>query len=98
MGVTLMFIGDILASVKPYVSFPKIWTTNLVFQLHSKVSALLLFTACLCVTAAQFFGDPIDCIVEVAPAPAPAPLATTAPACPHVFSYLEIFARWCPRE
>jgi len=62
-----MFIGDILASVKPYVSFPKIWTTNVVFQLHSKVSALLLFTACLCVTAAQFFGDPIDCIVEVVP-------------------------------
>ena len=46
MGVKLTFVGDILASVKPYVSFPKIWTTNMVFQLHSKVSALLLFTSC----------------------------------------------------
>ena len=82
MGVKLTFVGDILASVKPYVSFPKIWTTNMVFQLHSKVSALLLFTSCLCVTAAQFFGDPIDCIVEVAPwlPSSPAlPLSTPAP-------------------
>ena len=79
MGVKLTFVGDILASVKPYVSFPKIWTTNMVFQLHSKVSALLLFTSCLCVTAAQFFGDPIDCIVEVAPSlPCSLPLLQSA--------------------
>ena len=92
MGVKLTFIGDILAVVKPYASFPKVWTTNVVFQLHSKVSALLLFTSCLCVTAAQFFGDPIDCIVEVAPAPAPAPAA------PFFLLYLAMFSRLCQRE
>ena len=78
MGVKLTFVGDILAVVKPYVSFPKVWTTNVVFQLHSKVSAMLLFTACLCVTAGQFFGDPIDCIVEVAPPPPPSPAAPSS--------------------
>ena len=64
MGVSLKFIGDILGSVKSYTSFPKIWTTNIVFQLHSKVSTLFLFASCMLVTAGQFFGDPIDCIVD----------------------------------
>ena len=64
MGVSLKFIGDILGSVKSYTSFPKVWTTNVVFQLHCKVSALFLFASCMFVTAGQFFGDPIDCIVD----------------------------------
>ena len=82
MGVSLKFIGDILGSVKSYTSFPKVWTTNVVFQLHCKVSALFLFASCMFVTAGQFFGDPIDCIVEVAPwlPSSPAlPLSTPAP-------------------
>ena len=64
MGVSLKFIGGILDSVKSYTSLPKVWTTNLVFQLHCNVSALILFTSCIFVTAGQFFGDPIDCIVD----------------------------------
>ena len=84
MGVSLKFIGDILGSVKSYTSFPKVWTTNVVFQLHCKVSALFLFASCMFVTAGQFFGDPIDCIVDkVLPLPSSLPplLPLTRPTC-----------------
>ena len=82
MGVSLKFIGDILGSVKSYTSFPKVWTTNVVFQLHCKVSALFLFASCMFVTAGQFFGDPIDCIVDkVLPSNLPPLLPLTRPTC-----------------
>ena len=33
-------------------------------RLHSKVTATIILTFCLIVTASQFIGDPIDCVVE----------------------------------
>lgn len=38
---------------------------NLVFRLHYKGTVFLLIAFCLAVTAKQFFGHPIDCIVTV---------------------------------
>ena len=35
-----------------------------VLRLHSKVTATVILTFCLIVTASQFIGDPIDCVVE----------------------------------
>ena len=43
----------------------QIWIDNLVFRLHCKVTALILFASCIIVSIGQFFGDPIDCIVDV---------------------------------
>ena len=37
------------------------------FRLHCKVTVLILFTCCTVVSVGQFFGDPIDCIVEEIP-------------------------------
>ena len=37
------------------------------FRLHCKVTVLLLFTCCVVVSEGQFFGDPIDCMVEEIP-------------------------------
>ena len=37
------------------------------FRLHCKVTALILFTCCVLVSVGQFFGDPIDCMVDEIP-------------------------------
>ena len=43
-------------------------TDNNVFRLHYKATFAILLTACILVTANQYIGDPIDCIVEEIPA------------------------------
>ncbi|XP_073995060.1 innexin inx2-like [Rhodnius prolixus] len=40
---------------------------NLVFKLHYRITALLLFIFSVLVTARQYFGDPIDCLVQGVP-------------------------------
>ena len=35
------------------------------FRLHSRVTVLILFASCIIVSMGQFFGDPIDCLVDV---------------------------------
>ena len=42
-------------------------TDNNVFRLHYKATFAVLLTACILVTANQYIGDPIDCIVEEIP-------------------------------
>ena len=43
----------------------QIWIDNFVFRLHSQVTVLFLFGSCIIVSIGQFFGDPIDCLVDV---------------------------------
>jgi len=63
-------LGDVRALFQPlqhYIKFPKIWIDNAVFRLHCKASAFMIFVCCTVVSIGQFFGDPIDCIVERIP-------------------------------
>lgn len=62
--VKLGAVRRIVDPLQHYIKFPRIWIDNAVFRLHCKASALLLFGSCLLVSVGQFFGDPIDCIVE----------------------------------
>jgi len=65
MGVKLGFVGSALNSIKHYTNFyNKVWIDNFVFRLHSRVTVLILFASCIIVSMGQFFGDPIDCLVD----------------------------------
>jgi len=57
-------VWAVIEPVKNYLKFPKVWIDNAVFQLHGKLSVIVLMTCSLLITAAQFIGDPIDCIVH----------------------------------
>ena len=52
-------------SVKRYLKFDDVWIDNIVFRLHYKATFIIFFTASLFLTSRQFFGDPIDCYVDV---------------------------------
>merc|ERR1712212_257205 len=67
MGVKITFVRDIFQPLLHYIKFPKIWIDNTVFRLHCKASAFLIFACCIVVSMGQFFGDPIDCIVDTIP-------------------------------
>lgn len=58
-----MSIFGILQPVKDLISLDKHKIDNVVFRLHSQVTVVILLTFSLVVTASQFIGDPIDCIV-----------------------------------
>lgn len=49
---------------KRFVKLDDIWIDNNVFRLHYKGTFLVFMVACVLVTFNQYFGDPIDCIVE----------------------------------
>jgi len=59
-----MSVLDTLGSVKEYIGWDKHQIDDAIFRLHSKVTATIILTFCLIVTASQFIGDPIDCVVE----------------------------------
>lgn len=65
--VKLGFVGDLLKPLQHYIKFPKIWIDNSVFRLHCKATAFMIFVSCTVVSVGQFFGDPIDCIVDTIP-------------------------------
>ncbi|CAB4062213.1 inx [Lepeophtheirus salmonis] len=44
-----------------------VWIDNNVFRLHYKATVMVFVAASLMVTSRQFFGDPIDCIVDNVP-------------------------------
>ena len=54
-------------SLKGFLKLDTIWIDNLVFRLHYKATIMVFVTASLMVTSKQYFGDPIDCMVEGVP-------------------------------
>jgi len=67
MAIGITYLGSVVGQLKQYTKFSKIWIDNFVFRLHCKVTALILFTCCVLVSVGQFFGDPIDCMVDEIP-------------------------------
>ena len=57
----------VLDSVKSFVKLDSVCIDNNVFRLHYKLTFAILVTASLLVTARQYVGDPIDCIVVEIP-------------------------------
>lgn len=64
MAATMWALFD---PVKKNFKFDDTTTDNLVFRLHTKLTVLALVTCSLLVTAQQFIGDPIDCVVYAVP-------------------------------
>merc|ERR1711936_1184682 len=58
---------DVFGSVKGLIKLDEICIDNTIFRLHYKATFVILVTASLLVTAKQYIGDPIDCIVEEIP-------------------------------
>ncbi|XP_040564164.1 innexin inx2 [Lepeophtheirus salmonis] len=59
-----------LGVFQPLTAFLKldsVWIDNNVFRLHYKATVMVFVAASLMVTSRQFFGDPIDCIVDNVP-------------------------------
>jgi len=65
--VKLGGVRELFDPLQHYIKFPKIWIDNSVFRLHCKASTFIIFTCCTIVSIGQFFGDPIDCIVDTVP-------------------------------
>jgi hypothetical protein len=53
--------------VKGFAELDGVCADNNVFRLHYKATFIFLLTSCILVTANQYIGDPIDCIVEEIP-------------------------------
>ena len=62
--IGLLSIGTILSPLRHYLKWSSLWLDNVVFRLHYRLTALLLFTASTLLSVGQLFGDPIDCIVD----------------------------------
>lgn len=58
---------DIFGYVKSFVKLDNVCIDNNVFRLHYKATFIILLTASSLVTAKQYVGDPIDCIVDEIP-------------------------------
>ena len=55
---------EVFSSVQSYIKLETFTTDNNVFRLHYKATFILLVLCSLFGTFGQYFGDPIDCIVE----------------------------------
>jgi hypothetical protein len=55
---------DLFKSIRTLIKIEQVCIDNNVFRLHYKATVILLFTCSILVTAKQFFGDPISCIVD----------------------------------
>jgi hypothetical protein len=64
-----MLLGDsgIFHPIKIYLVLDKIQTDNSIFKLHYKATFLVLACCSILVTARQYIGDPIRCLVEKIP-------------------------------
>jgi len=58
---------DVVTSIKDLLKFKTISIDNSVFRLHYKATMFILVLFSLLVTQKQYFGDPIDCIVDRIP-------------------------------
>lgn len=57
----------LLGGLKDYLKWQDITTDNAVFRLHNLFTTVLLLTCSLIITATQFVGNPIQCIVSGLP-------------------------------
>lgn len=55
---------DVFDSIRGLLKVNSLSVDNKIFQLHYKVTMFFLLACSLLVTQRQYFGDPIDCIVE----------------------------------
>ncbi|XP_071516477.1 innexin inx2-like isoform X2 [Panulirus ornatus] len=55
---------DVFFSVKHLLKFEQIRIDNVIFALHYRVTRVVLVALSLLVSCKQYFGDPIDCIVD----------------------------------
>ena len=58
----------LLGGLKQYFKWQDIQTDNIVFRLHNTFTTALLLACSLIITATQYVGNPISCIVGGVPA------------------------------
>jgi hypothetical protein len=56
----------LLGGLKGYLKWQEISTDSMVFRMHNLFTAVLLLTCSMIITATQFVGNPISCIVPSA--------------------------------
>ncbi len=56
----------LLGQLKGYLKHQEISTDSMVFRMHNEFTAVLLLTCSMIITASQFVGNPISCIVPSA--------------------------------
>lgn len=57
----------LLGDLKSYFKHQEITTDSMVFRLHNQFTAVLLFTCSMIISANQYVGNPISCIVQGLP-------------------------------
>lgn len=57
----------LLGGLKDYFKWQEVQTDNAVFRLHNVFTTVLLLTCSLVITATQYVGQPISCIVNGIP-------------------------------
>ena len=58
-----LFFGDL----KKFLKFDSVWIDNSVFRLHYKATCMVFIAASMFSGQKQYFGDPIDCMVDGVP-------------------------------
>ncbi|XP_025195989.1 innexin inx2-like [Melanaphis sacchari] len=58
---------DVFGSLKVLLKIDDVYIDNVVFRLHYRATAVILLACSILVTYRQYFGDPIDCIVDDIP-------------------------------
>ena len=61
---------DILSPLHSMIGYDRHKIDSAIFRWHAKYTVIFLVTSSLLITAGQFFGDPIDCLVDEAINPA----------------------------
>ncbi|XP_034195874.1 optic ganglion reduced [Osmia lignaria lignaria] len=57
----------LLGGLGTFLKWQEITTDSMVFRLHNHFTAVLLFTCSMVITATQYVGNPINCIVQGLP-------------------------------
>ncbi|XP_066593841.1 innexin inx1 [Prorops nasuta] len=57
----------LLGGLSQYLKYQEITTDSMVFRMHNHFTAVLLFTCSVIITATQYVGNPIMCIVQGLP-------------------------------
>ncbi|KAA0201480.1 hypothetical protein HAZT_HAZT007222 [Hyalella azteca] len=60
-------MSDVFGSIRGLLKIDSVSIDNYVFRLHYKATMFLLVAFSLLVTQKQYFGDPIDCLVDKIP-------------------------------
>ena len=57
----------IFGDLQGFLKLDSVWIDNAVFRLHYKATVIVFVAASLMITSRQYFGDPIDCMVDGIP-------------------------------